>query len=277
MSETCGEWVEALRHRIVHLKGTSEESWAGDYWKILKRLPMSEPLTSDILEAVVASTQPNTKTRKRACMAVGAIARLASIDYDPSPYAGKYGIRAVHPRELVEDLVILQWFHRLRNPGWRWFFGMMAAYGLRPHEAFRINFQSLQDGDPVVQVEPETKTGFRLVWAWHPEWVEQFDLHQVRLPNIDLSRSNTKIGASAADYFRKTIQLPFGLYTMRHCWAVRALLYGLPDTLAAQQMGHSVEVHQRLYQRWVNRSHHQAVYELLLGRGDRPRPPMGEE
>lgn len=234
---------------------------------------MSESLTIDMLESVVAGTQPNTKTRKRACMAVGALAKLAKLEYDPSPYAGKYGIKAVHPRELVGDEVIVQWWKALKNPGWRWFFGMIAAYGLRPHEAFRLNFEALKDGDRVLQIEENSKTGARLVWSFHPEWFNQFDLSSVQLPPIDLSRSNEKVGHSATEYFGRTARLTFGLYTMRHCWAVRALLYGLPDTLAAQQMGHSVDVHQRLYQRWVNRSHHQAVYDLLLSRSDRPQPP----
>jgi integrase len=273
MPQTCGEWVEALRYRIVHLKGTKQDSWTGDYWKVLKRLPMSEPLTADMLESVVASTQPNTKTRKRACMAVGALAKLAEIDYDPSPFAGKYGINAIHPRDLVGDELILQRWQQLKNPAWRWVFGMIAAYGLRPHEVFRLNFEALGNGDRVLQIEENSKTGARLVWSFHPEWFDQFHLSEVQLPGIDLTRSNERVGHSATEYFGRTARLNFGLYTMRHCWAVRALLYGLPDTLAAQQMGHSVDVHQRLYQRWVNRSHHQAVYDLLLTRGDRPQPP----
>jgi integrase len=277
MPDTCGEWIEALRYRIVHLKGTKPESWTGDYWKVLKRLPMDEPLTPAMLEEVIGSTQPNTKTRKRACMAIGALAELAKVDYDPSPFAGKYGLNSIHPRDLVGDELIVQQWSQLKNSGWRWVFGMVAAYGLRPHEAFRLNFEALKDGDRVVQVEANSKTGERLVWAFHPEWFEQFSLDAVALPKVDTSRSNEKVGHSATEYFGKTARLPFTLYTMRHCWAVRAMLYGLPDTLAAQQMGHSVEVHQRLYQRWVNRSHHQAVYELLIGRGDRPRPPLGEE
>lgn len=255
------------------MKGTSQETWEGDYWKVLKFLPLDASLTAEVLEQLIERTQPNTKSRKRACMAVGAIAKLAKLDYDPAPYAGKYGLKSVTPRDLIDDEVIVAWRDRIKNPGWRWFYGLVATYGLRPHEAFRIDFDRLRGGNPVLAVENETKTGFRLVWAFHPEWVEQFDLQNVTLPRVNLERTNTKVGASATNYFKETAQTPFRLYTLRHCWAVRTIFYGLPDALAAQQMGHSTDVHQRIYHRWINEKHHQGMYDTLILKTDRPQPP----
>jgi integrase len=271
---TIGDWIAKLRHRIIHMKGTSEETWLGDYWKVLKDLPQDAILTEDILEARIAATEPHTKARKRSCMAIRALCRVAQFNYDPTPFAGSYGIKSVKPRELVSDEIIVEWFHNLKNPSWRWYYGLLAAYGLRPHEAFRIDFDRLKSGDPVLAVEADTKTGFRLVWAFHPEWFTQFDLQNVSVPKINLNRSNTKIGNSATNYFRETPKIPFTLYTLRHCWAIRTIFYRLPDVLSAQQMGHSVDVHNRIYHRWIVERHHQAMYDSLIIDPRRPVPPL---
>lgn len=75
----------------------------------------------------------------------------------------------------------------------------------------------------MVIVEENTKTGFRRVWAFHPEWFEQFGLAAVTIPPIDLTRTNTKVGESASRYFYETAKLPFHLYDMRHGWAIRTV------------------------------------------------------
>ncbi|MBE9031618.1 hypothetical protein IQ266_17940 [filamentous cyanobacterium LEGE 11480] len=206
-------------------------------------------------------------------MAIGVLARFAEIEYDPSPYRGSYNPKSVQPRDIPSDALIVESFATLKNPSWRWFFGMVAAYGLRPHEVFRLDLDLLQAGDPVCHVGDNTKTGFRRVWAYHPEWFEQFSLQSVNLPSIKLDRENRKLGESAAEYFHETARLPFPLYNLRHAWAIRATLYGLQDALASQQMGHSLEVHNRIYQKWIGRAAHQAAYDATLQNPLRPKPP----
>lgn len=92
------------------------------------------------------------------------------------------------------------------------------------------------------------------------------------LPPIDLTRRNIKVGESASHYFRD-VKLPFRLYDMRHRWAIRTLEYGLDPSLAAKQMGHSRDVHDRIYHRWIEESVQQRAYEALLQEADRPKPP----
>ncbi|WP_289500146.1 hypothetical protein [Gloeocapsopsis sp. IPPAS B-1203] len=104
--------------------GRSETSWKGDYWKIFKRLPQDVTLTVEVLEQVILSTPPNTKTRKRACMAIAALARFAQLEYNPSDLSGNYSPNRVSPRDLPDDLTIAQWWYKITNPGWRWVYGM---------------------------------------------------------------------------------------------------------------------------------------------------------
>ncbi len=46
-------------------------------------------------------------------------------------------------------------------------------------------------------------------------------------------------------------------------WAIRTLELGLDQTLAAQQMGHSREIHDKIYHRWIDQSVHQRAFEFL--------------
>jgi integrase len=271
MGRSCGYWIERFREDFLQ-RGRSETSWKTDYQKILKRLPVDASLNAKVLHSLVLSTPINSKTRKRACMVTKSLAKFAGISYDPSPYAGKYSPQSVNPRQIPSDEVICEWFNRLTNPGWRWVYGVIATYGLRPHEAFRLDLQRFQEHNPIVLTLPNTKTGSRMVWAFHPEWVERFNLFSVHLPGIDLTRPNIKNGESASHYFGD-FGLPFHLYDLRHRWAIRTLEYGLDIGLAAKQMGHSREVHDRIYHHWIEESVQQRAYEALLNRADRPKPP----
>ena len=270
MPRNCSYWIEKFKEDYLQ-RGSSETTWRTEYWKMLKHLPPNEDLTPQLLHEFVLSTKVNTRTRKRACMVYGSLARFAKLKYDPSPYSGKYSPKSVAPRNIPSDELILEWFDRLKNPSWRWVYGMLATYGIRPHEAFRLDFEQLKS-DRILWVENDTKTGSRQVWAFHPEWFEEFDLDLVRLPNIQLDRTNDRVGHSATAYFGE-LGLPFRLYDLRHRWAIRTLEYGLDIGLAAKQMGHSREVHERIYHRWINATIHQRAYESILSRDDRPQPP----
>ncbi|MEL7245686.1 MAG: site-specific integrase, partial [Cyanobacteria bacterium J06573_2] len=51
--------------------------------------------------------------------------------------------------------------------------------------------------------------------------------------------------------FRK-IGLEFKPYDLRHAWAIRAHILGVPIKAAADNLGHSVQVHTQTYQRWFS-------------------------
>ncbi|MBW4653972.1 MAG: hypothetical protein KME20_13190 [Kaiparowitsia implicata GSE-PSE-MK54-09C] len=232
-------------------------------------------MTAPLVEKTILSTEPNTKTRKRACMALKALCDFAKLEYDPAPLAGNYGPSQVNPRDLPSDALILECYSLIQNPAWRWIYGVMATYGLRNHEAFRLDYERLAAGDRVVAILDNTKTGYHEAWAFYPEWFDEFDLQNVFLPNVDITRSNSSVGHSVTQYF-KAVGIPFSPYNLRHAWAVRTLNFNLPYELAAMQQGHSAEVHKRTYHRWIKGDIHQRFYELITSRPDRPHPPAIE-
>ncbi len=244
----------------------SQTTWDKDYLAVIKRLPQDCELTSEIAIAAIAKTEPDSRQRRRFCMVLSAFARFANLAIDVQRYKGSYNPSRAKARDLPDDSIIQNWFEQIPDPSWRWFYGMLATYGLRPHEAFHIDF----DLFPIATVI-DGKTGTRRVWACYPEWSTAFDLQNVLVPKIT-AKNNTEFGAKAGRYF-KQIGLPFVLYDLRHCWAVRTLEFGLDISLAAQQMGHSVQVHSDLYHAWISDSHHQKAYDAIMQRSDRPKPP----
>lgn len=275
-ADTVAEWVAKFETDYFIRRQRNDKSlttWRGDYLKVFRRLAENAPLTAQLIRRAIIATEPDTKTRRRVCMVLGALARFADIDINVKPLAGKYSPLRVQPRQLPDDQEIVQWFYKIKNPAWRWVYGMLATYGLRNHEVFRLDFASLKETSPVIEVL-EGKTGDRRVWACYPEWVEEFQLLSVNLPPIRIDRSNSAIGSSCGHYFKTQVALPFPLYSLRHCWAIRTLEFGLDITLAAQQMGHSVAVHSDLYHRWISDRHHQKAFETLMMRENRPKPPI---
>jgi integrase len=270
--KTCAEWISLFKADFF-ARGGTESTWTSEYYKMLKRLPQNKCLTRDLLHQVVLDTEVHTRSRVRAVMVTGRLAAFANLKYDPSPYRGKYRAGEINPRDIPNDDVICEWYDKLTNPGWKWVYGMLATYGLRPHEVFRLDLDAIRNGDRVIQVLRPTKTGSRQVWAFHPEWVERFGILTPVLPPINLDRPNTAICESAGRYFGRHFGLPFPLYNLRHAWSIRTFEYGLPIDLSSKQMGHSVEVHSTIYHRWINRSVHQRAYDAVLNRTDRPKPP----
>lgn len=246
----------------------SETTWNDDYWAVYRQLQQDEPINEQILINAILGTKPDSKQRKRYCMALKALARQTGIDLNTKPYAGNYSPKKVTPRDIPGDELIVEWRNKIKNEAWQWVYGMIATFGLRPHETFHIvNFKN-----EIIEIGEDTKTGSRKVWACYPEWVSDWNLHNIYIPRITY-KNNKEIGMKFNGYLNDNVRLPFEPYDIRHAWAIRTLEFGWTDSLAAQQMGHSVQVHTDLYHAWINDTHHQRIYDLLMQRPDRPKPP----
>jgi integrase len=75
-----------------------------------------------------------------------------------------YTSKSVEPRNLPRDQDILDIWESVQNPAWQWVISILAIYGLRPHEVFRIRTDKMDEDPPVLEVEEETKTGWRIVY-----------------------------------------------------------------------------------------------------------------
>ncbi|WP_416233322.1 site-specific integrase [Cyanobium gracile] len=261
----------------------SRSTWSGAYRPYLRRLAELAANTrgaavvdAPLLERVLESYPLASRSRQQCGIALGALARhlqLALPD-DWSERSGGYGLHVARFRGLPSDARILELAAAIPNPRWRLAYGLMATYGLRNHEVFFCDLSALAPGgDRVLRVLPTSKTGEHQVWPFQPDWVERFGLEglaesAVGLPRVctDLRRTTLQqVGRRVAEQFRR-YGLPITPYDLRHAWAVRTIHIGLPDTVAARMMGHSVAIHTRTYHHWITRRDQQQAVDTALAR-----------
>lgn len=255
------DWIQELSRQyfLTHPKNPqSRNTWRIDYEQIYRRLSPDKPPSKADLEKIIAATQPNSRSRKRVCQALQLLAKSAGIEgIDFAGLKGKYSASRVSPRSIPPDEKIVEIFHLIEDENWRWVLGMLAAFGLRPHEVFFVEWN-----DEHSITITEGKTGERQVWAIWPEWVKLFDLRNGEPPSHNRKdKSHIGLGQVVSKFFTR---LPFNAYDLRHAWSIRAIEFGLDTTLAAKQQGHSVRVHEETYQRWLDREIHERAYERLL-------------
>ena len=259
----------------------SRTTWTSAYLPYLRRLQRIASETqqgfgSALLEQVLESYPLATRSRQQCGTALAALARSQGLSLPEqwSERAGGYGLHAAQFRQLPSDAAILEWIERIPNPRWRLAYGLMATYGLRNHEVFFTDLSALAPGgDRVIRVLPTSKTGEHQVWPFQPEWVERFELQRLGLDRLqlpvvctDLRRTTLQqVGRRVAEQFRR-YQMPLTPYDLRHAWAVRTIHIGLPDTVAARMMGHSVAIHTRTYHHWITRRDQQQAVDAALAR-----------
>ena len=259
----------------------AKTTWTSAYRPYLRRMAaLAEesglPLDRKLFEEVMESYEPTSRSRQQCGTALAALARHRAIALpeDWSERAAGYGLHAAQFRRLPSDSEIVEGLERVPNPAWRLAYGLMATYGLRNHEVFFCDLSALAPGgDRVIRVLPTSKTGEHQVWPFQPDWVERFGLEQLGeapqlLPQVstDLRRTTLQqVGRRVAEQFHR-----YGLshtpYDLRHAWAVRTIHIGLPDTVSARMMGHSVAIHTRTYHHWITRRDQQQAVDTALAR-----------
>jgi integrase len=272
-------------HRLSNLAAT-KTTWTSAYAPYVRKLAtiVMEHSHLTLLEAIyktVQSTPINSRSRQLCCTTLGALAEFLNLELPTAlkTLSGEYGNSKTRSRHLPTDEEIVSIWTTIPNPQWRFVYGMMATYGLRNHEVFFCNYASLNRGDTMIEVLPTTKTGSHQVWAFYPEWIDEFGLREAQLPTIETDLSKTtlqRIGQRVTAQFRR-YGVPFSPYDLRHAWAVRTIHFGLPDTVAAKMMGHSVAVHTRTYHQWITMRDQQQAVEAAIARNGRKAPSRMEE
>lgn len=255
---------------------SSQTTWRGAYAPYLRKLEAIACSTPKLTlaEAIcttIESLPLGSRSRQTCCTALGALAAFLELELpkDLKTLAGSYTVRSLSPRDLPSDAIIVEQYQRIPHPGWQFVYGIMATYGLRNHEVFFADYSALERGEePVIQILETTKTGEHEVWPFQPDWVDAFRLRQPCLPKVTTDLGQTtlqRVGQLVTRQFKR-YGIPFAPYDLRHAWAVRTIHIGLPDTVAAKMMGHSVAIHNRTYHRWITRRDQQAAVDAALRR-----------
>ena len=263
-----------------HSNSARKSTWNSSYKPYIKRMisiyrKNDAKELYDIFLNTLKSYKEGSRSRKQCGTSLNVFAEFLELEL-PSEwksFSRGYGIKKASFRNLPDDNLIEELWAKIPNKSWQYVFGLMATYGLRNHEVFFCDLSALKNnGDKILRVLPTTKTGEHQVWPFHPKWVDLFGLNSLGkdpslLPKINKDLRETtlqNIGKRITDQFSR-YSLKIRPYDLRHAWAVRTILYDLPDTVAARMMGHSVSLHTQTYHHWITkRDQQKAVNNALL-------------
>jgi integrase len=83
---------------------------------------------------------------------------------------------------------------------------------------------------------------------------------------VKFSDINT-IRVNCSSWFRR-VDVPFTPYDLRHAWAIRAHIMGVPMKAAADNLGHSIEVHTEIYQKYFGLENRKKVIKQAVHNKD---------
>ena len=260
-------------------------TWETHYLRHLKKLPQDVPLSLKALEQALKATKPNTSSRFYLTWQLKKFCNFCK--FDDNQLIDSYVTPLPSPkiRRIPGDEEIIRGFSQIAIPlspyvskenvvlpeQWKWVYGMLATYGLRPHELFAVDLDAFNDPKNtfhLVRLNPSltggTKTGERTcgIPPLYPHWVDLFKLKEVKLlpeGNGTLSNKTAKIQIR----FRNT-NIGFKPYDLRHAYAIRGHRLRVPIKTMADYMGHTVQEHTKTYQRWMNEDTNLEIYKEVV-------------
>lgn len=260
-STTWREAINLLYRKKVVLGRTSENTWEINYMGRLRQINPTSPCTTASIAKALERYSRDSCSYKELYYLMKHIAGLVSVPFPevPLPTYSDAQILAV-----PDDDEVVAWVDSAQ-PIPAWYFGMMATYGLRPHE---IEGSQIIDRD-YLQVPDGTKTGFRTVVPLHREWVDLFRLKERRLrPTLGGTSTRNDVVSKWMSKELKKLKLPFRPYSLRHAYAARLWRVGgakLDIYTAARLMGHSPQQHTKTYRAHIQPFQIAEAAERALG------------
>lgn len=243
---------------------SASTTWDVDYARPLRPLLQIPDLQPEHLIHLVSATDLGTRSRRRSSQAAATVAKALGLSADIQQQLRELGkgyspTTDTTPRDVPSDKELKAFIDALPTD-WQWPVGICAVYGARPHEALlyaevlETKLLAISGG----------KTGPRNSVALPAAWIERWDLTTKRLPAIDLTRSHKDVGTVMRLPFRRA-GVSFQPYDLRHAWAVRAIYSPqINASFAAKSMGHSLQVHNAIYQKWFDASGMEALQAELI-------------
>ena len=160
----------------------------------------------------------------------------------------------------TEEEIDCYWQENCKSKAWKWVYGVIVCYGIRPHEVFYLDCSKLGQFPPMLKVMKGTKTGERLVYPIpDAKRVIDWDLAEKILPKIKTEgKSNMQLGGKISQKFNE-LKIP-SPYHFRDAYAIRGEILNFNPATVAQWMGHDLTTHYKKYLRHINEKHFDSAW-----------------
>ena len=133
-----------------------------------------------------------------------------------------------------------------------------------PHEIFQLSTDRLNEEPALLEVL-KGKTGRRLVFPMAADFWE-FDAKAVELPAVEVEgKNNNQLGMKVSQEFLEA-GVGFPPYNLRHSYARRGYEQGFPPEFLARSMGHSYDVHTKIYKAWSGEDSDIKIYKAVIAK-----------
>lgn len=246
---------------------TTIDTFKKHYLIYFRRLPFDSVLTKSLLLDVLKETDANSYTRHACYLAFNSLSKVVlEEELGYKELKGIYRDEAVDPQDLPDDQTIEETRDFIINPTMEVCYILMAIYGLRPSECFQVDENSLRSEDGVIlalTTKTKGKPYWRPVYPSRFDWVEKWQVPRLYVPTSNASTNGRK-GATITKFFKRHPQINFTAYKLRHAYAARLASKNVDSAVAAKWMGHSSSLHTRVYHKFLDRRHFDAVYEKYI-------------
>lgn len=229
-------------------------TWRKDYLEPFEKLTATRPLDTTEMKRIIDQYGATTKPRQRHARAYTALCRYVGLNVEFD--AGTYGHKQAKPIAVPTDDEILLGYDKAPER-YRWAYGVMAAYGLRPSEV-----EEVVGFDGYELILGDGKTGARRVLPWPSEWFDRWDLSRAFYPipkGVATNGSMERRLVAMAKVFSRDVG--FAPKTLRKAMALRLMLGGVPDTIASQVLGHDPATLREYYQSYLGANRVRSAWE----------------
>jgi integrase len=239
--------IALLHRKKVILGRTGESTWTINYLGRLRQIDERSPCTTTSMEQALMKYRRNSSSYKEMYYLLKHISKLTGIAMPEVPIP-TYGQAKVV--EVPTDAEIIDWVLRSPQPV-RWYFGMMATYGLRPHEIEHAVIQESGFCNALQGKVMSSAPGLRVIPPLEPEWIQLFDLMQPqRRPRRTASDERNDAVSKWLHKEKRKLGIAWRPYALRHAFAGRLWRHGgaqLDLFVAAGTMGHTINEHVKTY------------------------------
>lgn len=239
--------IEALYRKRCVIGRTGVETWEVNYMGRLRQLPQDQPITPEAVLKALGKYERDACSYKELFYLLKDLCSLVKVPFPEAPlptYNSKAKVRSV-----PEEHEVIEWVLNAPTDA-AWYFGIIATFGLRPHEIDGCRFVDnetlwVPEHSPTGQ---RTKTGEREVLTPRPEWVELFDLKNERRFTYTSERADRC--SKRLHGVKSRMGIDYVPYSLRHFYAGMLWKYGGADLdiyTAARFMGHTVKEHEETY------------------------------
>lgn len=166
-----------------------------DYFNHFLFLPQDQLLTPDLLKQALETTKADSRKRRGMAIAYSALLNYFEIKHDLNKYKGNY--KPITKRVIpTEEEIDYYYEHHCKSPQWKWIYGIIACYGVRPSEIWHLDMSLMAQYPTILKVKENTKTGERLVLPLPDEKrVIEWNLQEQIMPRINTEgKSNQELG-----------------------------------------------------------------------------------